>query len=42
MEDGGAVMSLDDAQRTFDKRRQVNYFKVKIEDPRQIDQIKSD
>ncbi|MBI5350464.1 MAG: ABC transporter permease [Chloroflexi bacterium] len=40
MEDGGAVMSLDDAQRTFDKRRQVNYFKVKVEDPRQTDQIK--
>ncbi|MBM4425055.1 MAG: ABC transporter permease [Chloroflexi bacterium] len=40
MEDGGAVMSLDDAQGAFDKQYQVNYFNVKLKDPRQVDEVK--
>ncbi|MBI3761820.1 MAG: ABC transporter permease, partial [Chloroflexi bacterium] len=40
LEDGGAVMSLDDAQRAFDKRNQVNYFNIKLKDLRQADAIK--
>ncbi|HMQ32033.1 MAG TPA: ABC transporter permease [Chloroflexaceae bacterium] len=40
-EDNGAVMRLDDAQRAFDKRRQVSYFKVKLNDPRQRDAVKA-
>ena len=40
MEDGGAVMSLADAQRAFDKRYRVSYFNVKVEDKREIDAIK--
>ena len=41
-EDAGAVMSLADAQRAFDKRGQVSYFNVKVKDPRRIDQVKKD
>ena len=40
IEDGGAVMSLADAQRAFDKRYQVNYFNVKVKDKKDIDAIK--
>ncbi|MEK6574955.1 MAG: ABC transporter permease, partial [Chloroflexota bacterium] len=40
LEDGGAVMALDDAQSAFDKRYQVNYFNLKVKDPREIDAIK--
>ncbi|NTW01728.1 MAG: FtsX-like permease family protein [Oscillochloris sp.] len=32
-EDNGAVIHLEDAQRAFDKRRQVSYFKLKLDDP---------
>ncbi len=42
LEDGGAVMSLSDAQRAFDKRYQVNYFNIKIKDPRRIDAIRNE
>ncbi|NTU85121.1 MAG: FtsX-like permease family protein [Chloroflexales bacterium] len=41
IEDNGAVIHLDDAQRAFDKRRQVSYFKVKLDDPRQRDAVKA-
>jgi ABC-type antimicrobial peptide transport system permease subunit len=40
MEDGGAVMSLEDAQRAFQKRGQVSYFSIKLKDPRRADEIK--
>ena len=40
LEDGGAVMSLADAQRAFDKVGKVNYFNVKVKDPRRIDEVK--
>ncbi len=33
IEDNGAVIHLEDAQRTFDKRRQVSYFKLKLDSP---------
>ncbi len=42
LEDGGAVMSLDDAQGLFDKKYKVNYFNVKVEDKARIDEIKSE
>src|SRR3972149_2782514 len=42
LEDGGAVMSLSDAQRAFDKRYQVSYFNIKIKDPRRIDEIRNE
>lgn len=32
-EDNGAVIHLEDAQRAFDKRRQVSYFKLQLTDP---------
>jgi ABC-type lipoprotein release transport system permease subunit len=32
-EDNGAVIHLADAQRAFDKRRQVSYFELKLRDP---------
>jgi ABC-type antimicrobial peptide transport system permease subunit len=40
LEDGGAVMRLEDAQRIFNKRRQVSYFAVQVRDARRIDDIK--
>ncbi len=40
LEDGGAVMSLADAQTAFDKRDKVSYFNVKVKDPRRVDEIK--
>lgn len=40
-EDNGAVIGLDDGQRAFDKRRQVSYFKVKLNDPRERDAVKA-
>ena len=40
LEDGGAVMGLEDAQRAFDKRYRVNYFNVKVEDAREIEALK--
>lgn len=39
-EDNGAVIRLDDAQRAFDKRRQVSYFKLKLRDIRERDEVK--
>ncbi len=41
IEDNGAVIHLDDAQRAFDKRNQVSYFKVQLNDPRQRDAVKA-
>ncbi len=40
LEDGGAVMSLNDAQSAFDKRGQVSYFVIKVKDARQIEALK--
>jgi ABC-type antimicrobial peptide transport system permease subunit len=42
MEDGGAVMRLEDAQRAFNKRRQVSFFGVNVRDARQIASIKQE
>ncbi|MDA8216146.1 MAG: ABC transporter permease [Dehalococcoidales bacterium] len=39
-EDNGAVMTLEDAQRAFDKRNQVSYYGVQVADKRRIDEIK--
>ena len=39
-EDNGAVIDLQDAQRAFDKRRQVSFFKIKVRDPREIDSVR--
>jgi ABC-type antimicrobial peptide transport system permease subunit len=39
-EDGGAVISLSDAQRAFDRRNQVSYFNLNVKDPRRIDALK--
>jgi ABC-type antimicrobial peptide transport system permease subunit len=40
LEDGGAVMRLDDAQRAFDKREQVSYYGIKVKDAREIPDLK--
>jgi ABC-type antimicrobial peptide transport system permease subunit len=40
-EDNGAVIHIVDAQRGFDKRRQVSFFKVKLSDLRQRDAVKA-
>ena len=40
MEDGGAVMSLSDAQRLFDQRYQVSYFNLRVHDKTRINAIK--
>jgi ABC-type lipoprotein release transport system permease subunit len=42
MEDGGAVISLEDAQRVFDRRGRVNNFSLKLRDARRIDEIKEE
>lgn len=39
LEDGGAVISLADAQRAWDKRGQVSYFVLQLTDPRQADTV---
>jgi len=39
-EDNGAVIHLADAQRAFDKRRQVSYFKLKLRDPRDREEVR--
>lgn len=39
-EDNGAVIHLTDAQRAFDKRRQVSYFKLKLRDPSEREAVK--
>jgi len=41
-EDGGAVVSLADAQSAFDKRHQVSYYNIKVRDPRRLDALKKD
>ena len=41
-EDGGAVMSLSDAQRLFDQRYQVSYFNLRVNDITRIDAIKAE
>ncbi|MHB9090262.1 MAG: ABC transporter permease [Chloroflexota bacterium] len=40
LEDGGAVLSLADAQSAFDKKGKVSYFNVKVKDPRRVDEVK--
>ncbi len=42
MEDGGAVIALEDAQRIFDRRGRVNNFSLKVRDARRIDAIKAE
>ncbi len=42
MEDGGAVIALEDAQRIFDRRGRVNNFSLKLRDARRIDEIKAE
>jgi ABC-type antimicrobial peptide transport system permease subunit len=39
-EDNGAVIALVDAQRAFDKRHQVSFFKVKLRDMQRRDEVK--
>ena len=39
-EDNGAVIGLADAQRALDKRGQVTYFQVKLDDPRRSDAVR--
>ncbi|MBI4672929.1 MAG: ABC transporter permease [Chloroflexi bacterium] len=41
MEDGGAVITLDAAQRAFDKKKQVSYYALKLQDVRRSDEIKN-
>jgi ABC-type antimicrobial peptide transport system permease subunit len=40
LEDNGAVMHLETAQRSFNKRRQVSFFKVRLDNPRDSAAIK--
>ncbi|HEU5098190.1 MAG TPA: FtsX-like permease family protein, partial [Roseiflexaceae bacterium] len=40
-EDNGAVIALADAQRAFDKHKQVSFFKVQLRDLDRRDEIKS-
>lgn len=40
LEDGGAVMGLADAQRSFDKVGKVSYYSIKTKDVRRIDEVK--
>ncbi|GAB4431294.1 MAG: hypothetical protein OHK0015_17580 [Chloroflexi bacterium OHK40] len=40
-EDNGAVIHLEDAQRAFDKRRQVSYFKVRLRNPAEREAVKA-
>jgi len=41
-EDGGAVLSLADAQSAFDKRHQVSYYKLKLKQIQRMDEIKEE
>ncbi len=41
LEDGGAVISLEDGQTLFDKRGLVSYFVVKMSDPRRIKAVET-
>lgn len=40
-EDGGAVISLSDAQTIFKKPRQVTFYEVQVRDPTQLDVVKA-
>lgn len=40
-EDGGAVITLDAAQRAFDKKKQVSYYALKLQDVRRTDEVKN-
>ena len=40
-EDGGAVISLIDAQAVFQKPRQVTFYEVQVRDPTQLDGVKA-
>ena len=40
-EDGGAVLSLEDAQTLFDKRDRVSYFSVRLRDPSFAAQVRA-
>ncbi|MBI5877063.1 MAG: ABC transporter permease [Chloroflexi bacterium] len=42
IEDGGAVITLEDAQRSFGKPRTVNYYNVRLKDLRQIDAVRAE
>ena len=42
LEDGGAVMGLEDAQRSFAKRDKVSYFVIKLSDARRMDAVKQE
>lgn len=39
-EDGGAVISLADAQRSFDKVHKVSFFNVRLKDPRRAEEVR--
>ncbi len=39
-EDGGAVISLADAQRSFDRVNKVSFFNVRLKDPRRADEVR--
>ncbi|MFN8474010.1 MAG: FtsX-like permease family protein [Anaerolineae bacterium] len=39
-EDGGAVISLADAQRSFDKVHKVSFFSIRLKDPRRADEVR--
>lgn len=41
MEDGGAVITLEAAQRAFDKKKQVSYYALQLQDARRTDEIKN-
>lgn len=41
-EDGGAVMTLKDAQRMFKKPRQVSFYQIKVKDRERIEQIQQE
>jgi ABC-type antimicrobial peptide transport system permease subunit len=40
-EDGGAILSLTDAQAIFKKPRQVTFFEVQLRDPTQLDGVQA-
>jgi ABC-type antimicrobial peptide transport system permease subunit len=40
-EDGGGIISLNDAQAIFKKPRQVTFFEVQVRDPTQLDGVKA-
>ncbi len=40
-EDNGAVIHLEDAQRAFDKRRQVTFFKLRLDSPGDREEVRA-